>query len=386
MPLPVFHGVTTHMPTREEIAQRIKDDGIRFLLAQFVDMNGSAKVKMVPANCLDDVADTGAGFAGAALWGMGQGPHSHDMLARIDLDTYTPLPWAEGVARFASDLYVDDEPHPFCPRVNLKRVLAQARGEGYVFNVGVEPEHFLVVRNPDGSIAPWDPAGAESLEKPCYDFKGLSGAMGYLQEMMEGLNGLGWDVYQSDHEDANGQYEINFVYTDALTTADRHTFFKMMTSQVAQKYGAIATYMAKPFGNRTGSGAHIHYHLADSETGENVFLDESDPRGLGLSGLGLQLHRRRLQARRSPVWHHLSHRQLLQAPPSRAGPVRLPVRLPVDASLHHLRRQQPHPDGAHCWAGPLRGPHHLGRLQPLPSPRGLPCSRTGRHTQPPRSW
>ena len=96
------------MPTREEITQRIKDDGIRFLLAQFVDMNGSAKVKMVPANCLDDVADTGAGFAGAALWGMGQGPHSHDMMARIDLDTYTPLPWAEGVARFASDLYVDD--------------------------------------------------------------------------------------------------------------------------------------------------------------------------------------------------------------------------------------------------------------------------------------
>ena len=112
---------------------------------------------MVPANCLDDVADTGAGFAGAALWGMGQGPHSHDMMARVDLDTYTPLPWAEGVARFASDLYVDDAPHPFCPRVNLKRVLAQARGEGYLFNVGVEPEHFLVVKNPDGSIVPVGP-------------------------------------------------------------------------------------------------------------------------------------------------------------------------------------------------------------------------------------
>ena len=168
------------MPTRQEIAQRIKDDkdDIRFLLAQFVDIHGSAKVKMVPANCLDDVADVGAGFAGAALWGMGQGPHSHDMLARVDIDSYTPLPWAEGVARFASDLYVDDEPHPFCPRVNLKRVLGQARGEGYVFNVGVEPEHFLVVKNADGSIEPWDPAGAEGLEKPCYDFKGLSGCHG----------------------------------------------------------------------------------------------------------------------------------------------------------------------------------------------------------------
>ena len=367
------------MPTREEITQRIKDDGIRYLLAQFVDMQGSPKVKMVPANCLDDVLDTGAGFAGAAVWGMGQGPHSHDMLARIDLDTYTPLPWAEGVARFASDLYVDDEPHPFCPRVNLKRVLGQVRGEGYVFNVGVEPEHFLVVRNPDGSIVPWDPTGAEGLEKPCYDFKGLSGAMAYLQEMMDGLNGLGWDVYQSDHEDANGQYEINFVYTDALTTADRHTFFKMMSSQVAQKYGAISTFMAKPFGNRTGSGAHIHFHLADSETGENIFLDESDPRGLGLSTLaynfigGIFQHAQALCGVTSPTVNCYKRLQVGSAL------VRVSLGLPVDTRLYHLRRQQPHPDGAHRWARPFRRPHYLRRLQPLSRIGSLPSRWAGRH-------
>ena len=273
------------MTSREEVRQQMQHDGIEYILTQFVDVHGSAKAKMVPVGHFDDVIDTGAGFAGAAVWGLGQGPHSHAMMARVDVDTYTPLPWNDKIARFACDLYVDDEPHPYCPRVNLKHVLAQARAQGYVFNVGVEPEHFLVVRNADGSIAPWDPGQLDSLEKPCYDFKGLAGAMGYLKEMMDGLARICWDVYQSDHEDANGQFEINFVYTDALTTADRYTFFKMMTSQVAQKYGAIATHMPKPFANRTGSGAHIHYHLADSETGENLFLDESDRRGLGLSSL-----------------------------------------------------------------------------------------------------
>lgn len=271
------------MATREEVRQRLRDDRVDYLLAQFVDLNGSPKAKMVPTSHLDDLIDVGAGFAGAALPGMGQGPHSHDMMARIDLDTYTPVPWTEGVARFACDLFVDEKPHMFCPRQNLKRVLSGARRQGYVFNVGVEPEHFLVTRSADGSISVWDPNGVDNLNKPCYDFKGIANVMGYLRDMMDGMARIGWDAYQSDHEDANGQYEINFVYTDALTTADRYTFFKMMTSQYAQRYGAIATHMAKPFGNRTGSGGHIHYHLADAASGDNLFLDEEDPRGLGLS-------------------------------------------------------------------------------------------------------
>ena len=271
------------MVTREEVRQRMRDDKIEYLLVQFVDVNGSPKVKMVPASHFDDVIDEGAGFAGAAVLGMGQGPHSHDMLARIDLDTYTPTPWTDGVARFAADLYVDDKPHMYCPRLNLKRVLSDARAEGYVFMVGIEPEHFLVTRNDDGSISIWDPDNVDTLAKPCYDFKGIANVMGYLRDVMDGMSRVGWDVYQSDHEDANGQYEINFVYSDALTTADRYTFFKMMTSQYAQEHGAIATHMAKPFANRTGSGGHIHFHLEEVETGDNVFLDEDDAQGLGLS-------------------------------------------------------------------------------------------------------
>ena len=271
------------MATREQVLQQMQEDRIEYVLAQFVDINGAAKVKMVPASHFDDVVDVGAGFAGGAVMGMGQGPHSHDMMARLDVDSYTPLPWKEGVARFASDLFVDDEPYMFCPRQNLKRVLNRAMEQGYVLNVGIEPEHFLVTRNENGVIAVWDPNDVDSLDKPCYDFKGISNVMDYLRDMMDGMKSLGWDAYQSDHEDANGQYEINFVYADALTTADRYTFFKMMASQYAQEYGAIATHMAKPFTNRTGSGGHIHFHLADAATGENLFLDENDPQGLGLS-------------------------------------------------------------------------------------------------------
>lgn len=264
---------------------QLQTDGIAYLLIQFVDIHGAAKVKLVPAKALRASVECGAGFAGGAVWGAGQGPHSHDMCARADLETYTPLPYEPGVARFAADLHVDGAPHPYCPRVNLQRLLRRARELGYLFNVGIEPEFFLVTRREDGTIAGWDPQGIDDLRKPCYDFKGMSAALGFLRAMNDGLNTLGWGVYQTDHEDANYQYEINFRYAEALTTADRLTFFRMMASQVAQRFGAIATFMAKPFATRTGSGAHMHYHLADAATGANLFVDESDPRGLGLSRL-----------------------------------------------------------------------------------------------------
>jgi glutamine synthetase len=271
------------MASRDQVLRQIKKDGIEYILVQFVDVHGAAKVKMIPVSSLDSAIDDGAGFAGAAVWGMGQGPHSHDMMARIDLDTYTPLPWQPNTARFAGDVYVDGESYPYCARTNLKRVLADVKKKGYIFNVGMEPEHFLVTRDESGSIKPWDPDGVDSLAKPCYDFRSMAPTMGYLQDLTSSLNKLGWGVYQCDHEDANGQYEVNFDYADALTTADRITFFKMTTSQLAKKYGAIATHMAKPFSDRTGSGLHVHFHLAKARGGSNAFLDSKDKRGLGLS-------------------------------------------------------------------------------------------------------
>ena len=152
-------------------------DGIQYLLIQFVDIHGAAKVKLVPVECFRAAVETGAGFAGGSVWGLGQGPHSHDMCARADPETYTPLPFEPGIARFAADLYVDGEPHPYCARVNLRRVVDEARALGYVFNVGIEPEFFLVTRRPDGSIEGWNPHGIDDLSKPCYDFKGMSGSL-----------------------------------------------------------------------------------------------------------------------------------------------------------------------------------------------------------------
>ena len=295
------------MTDRNEIRKRFHSEGIEFLLVQFVDVTGAAKVKMVPASALDDAIDVGAGFAGAAVWGLGQGPHSHDMLARIDLATYTRLPWMPNTVRFAADLFVDEEAYPFCPRTNLKRVLAEVKKKGFTFNVGMEPEHFLVDRGEDGSIRPWDPDGVDRLAKPCYDFRSMAPAMAYLQELTGALNELGWGVYQADHEDGNGQYEINFDYTDAMTTADRIIFFKMCTSQIAKKYGAIATHMPKPFSDRTGSGLHAHYHLADATSGNSVFEDVNDPRELGCSKTayhfigGVLHHARALCAVTSPT-------------------------------------------------------------------------------------
>ncbi len=294
-------------PRIEALELQFVADGIEYLLVQFVDIHGAAKVKLVPSSELRAVVEIGAGFAGGAVWGMGQGPHSHDLCARADVSTYTPLPYEPGVARLASDLHVDGEPHPFCPRVNLRRVLQKARDAGYIFNTGIEPEFFLVTRRPDGSIEGWDPDGVDHLKKPCYDYKGMSAALGFLRAMSDGLNKLGWGVYQLDHEDANYQYEINFRYADALTTADRLIFFRMMAGQVARKFGAIATFMPKPFADRTGSGAHLHYHLADAETDRNLFLDENDRRGLGLSNLcyhflgGVLRHAKALCAVTSPT-------------------------------------------------------------------------------------
>ncbi|MCH7873404.1 MAG: type III glutamate--ammonia ligase [Planctomycetes bacterium] len=295
------------MATREEIKKRLKQDGIEFLLVQFVDMTGAAKVKMVPVACYDNAIDEGAGFAGASILGLGQGPHAHDMMARIDPDSYTPIPWQPNAARFVGDLFVDGESYPHCSRTNLKRVLAETRTKGYVFEVGMEPEHFLVTRDDDGTIAPWDPERVDTLAKPCYDFRSMAPALDYLQALTTSLNKLGWGIYQCDHEDANGQFEVSFAYADALTTADRMIFFRMAASQIAKKYGAIATFMPKPFADRTGSGLHIHYHLADAETGENVFVDKKDPRGLGCSKMGYHFiggvihHARALCAVTSPT-------------------------------------------------------------------------------------
>ncbi len=274
--------------TADEIRARIRKDNVDYLLAQYVDIHGTPRCKGVPARALDLFLEGSAGFAGAAVWGMGQGPHDHDMIAIPDLASYTPVPWETGVARLACDITVDGQPWPYCPRTALRRATEELTREGYVMMVGVEAEHFLVRRREDGSIVPFDPDGVDTMDKPCYDFKSLAGSMGYLRTLVSYLDALGWEPYASDHEDGTAQFEINWKYADALTTADRFTFYKMMTSQVAKRFGAIATHMPKPFGHLTGSGSHFHISLWDTARRRNLFLDPKDARGLGLGSLAYQ--------------------------------------------------------------------------------------------------
>jgi glutamine synthetase len=289
------------------IGERLRRDGIDYLLAQWVDIHGTPRVKGVPASALHAFLRGSAGFAGAATVGMGQGPHSHDMVGMPDFSSYTVVPWENGVARVACDITVDGEAWPYCSRTALKRAIERLAGIGYEMRVGIEAEHMLVTRRPGGSIAPFDPQGVDTLEKPCYDFKGLSANLGYLRELVRAMEQLGWEPYASDHEDGTAQFELNWKYAEALTTADRYTFFKMMTNQVAARHGAIATHMPKPFSDLTGNGSHMHFSLW--KDGKEAFLAGSrgDPRGLGQSKLayhflgGLLTHARALAAVIAPT-------------------------------------------------------------------------------------
>ena len=299
-------STTRQRPSRQTIADGLAHDGIDYLLAQWVDIHGTPRCKGVPASAIEAFLGGSAGFAGAATVGMGQGPHSHDLIGMPDLASYTVVPWETGVARFACDITVDGEPWPYCSRTALRRAIERLGSAGYEMRVGVEAEHMLVTRRPDGSIVPYDPTGFDTLDKPCYDFKSLSGSMPYLRELIGYMERLGWEPYASDHEDGTAQFELNWTYADALTTADRYTFFKMMTSQVAQKHGAIATHMPKPFSDLTGNGSHFHFSLWDRD-GRNAFLGSDDPRGLGQSPLayhflgGLMAHARALTALIAPT-------------------------------------------------------------------------------------
>ena len=255
----------------------------RYLLAQFVDIHGAAKAKAVPVEHYDMVVGDGAGFAGFAVWGLGMGPHGPDFMGVGDPDTVCDVPWMPGFARIACDGHVRGEPYSYCSRVTLKRALQRFADRGYTLFTGIEPEFMLLRRTEQGTLAPFDPTDAS--DKPCYDYKGLARVSAVLDDLSRHLRAVGIDVYQIDHEDANGQFEINFTYADALKSADNMIFFKMAASEIAREHGAIATFMPKPFSNRTGTGSHFHLSIGTKEQ-KNAFYDKSDKRGMGLSQLG----------------------------------------------------------------------------------------------------
>jgi len=270
--------------TRQAAKAFLHNNQIKFVLAQFVDIHGVAKTKAVPVEHFEDVIlDDGAGFAGFALWGMGQQPHDPDYLAIGDLSTLTLVPWQAGYARIVCDGRVKGQAWPFDSRFVLKQQIERLTERGWTLNSGMEPEFMLFARTANGGLRLADET--DQLDKPCYDYKGLSRSRAFIERLVDSLKAAGFDVYQIDHEDANGQFEVNFTYADCLTTADRMIFFRMAAGEIAREMDLICSFMPKPLSNRTGSGMHMHLSIADAKS-PNLFLDRTDRRHLGLSSMG----------------------------------------------------------------------------------------------------
>ncbi|WP_336490428.1 type III glutamate--ammonia ligase [Methylobacterium nigriterrae] len=253
-----------------------KERGIKYFLVSYTDLFGTQRAKLVPAAAIRSTCKNGAGFAGFATW-LDMSPADADLLAVPDPEGLIQLPWKPEVGWLPADLVMDGKPVEQGPRNLLKRLIKDAAREGLQMKTGVECEFFLIT--PCGS----EPADtADKQTKPCYDQSALMRRYEVITEICDAMLGLGWKPYQNDHEDANGQFEMNWDYDDALVTADRHAFFKYMTRSIAEKHGLRATFMPKPFMDLTGSGCHAHVSLWRDD--RNVFSDKSDEIGMSEAG------------------------------------------------------------------------------------------------------
>ena len=272
--------------TPDELKARIVDDGVEFVYAMFVEMHGKPCAKLVPVSAIDDLLEVGAGFAGFAAGPMSQTPADPDILALPDPASYTVLPWQPNVAAMQCDATVEGQEWPYAPRVILKQAVARAAGQNLVLKSGVEAEYSMLHRNDDGSFRPADERDTSKL--PCYDARGLTTMLDHLTTVSRHMDAMGWGNYANDHEDANGQFEQNFQYSDALTTSDRLIVLRLMMHTLARRQGLYATFMPKPFADKTGNGLHMHLSLWSADDDEPLFESGHDARGLGLSELAYQ--------------------------------------------------------------------------------------------------
>ena len=275
------------------LRENLVAQGIHTLLVQFTDLHGVAKGKLVPLAHLDDVLTVGAGFSGPSIAGTGlarTGARS-EYMARGSASTAMALPWLPGVARIVGDGFVADEPFDACPRQVLKRAIARLAERRWTLHVGIEPEFFLL----KAQAGRWLPVDdADRLAKPSYDLKSLPRQMPFLRDLHDALERCGLDVLQIDHEDAQGQYEVNFAFADALATAAHLMLFKLAAQAIAERHGLVFSMMPKPFADQPGSGMHCHVSLWEgrSDTARKVFMphraDGSLDTAAMLSPLGRQ--------------------------------------------------------------------------------------------------
>ena len=255
-----------------------KKNKIKYFLINFLDLNGVQRSKLVPTPAIADMEKEGAGFAGFATY-LDMTPSYPDMFCLPDPEAVIQLPWKPEVAWVPGNLSMNDKLVDQAPRVILSKLIDKAKSSGYVMMGGVEPEFMLISKDGQSISDSKDIAG-----KPCYDQQALMRRYDVISEICDSMINLGWGTYQNDHEDANGQFEMNWDYSDLMTTADRQAFFKFMVKSIAEKHELRATFMPKPFSHLTGNGCHMHISLWNTNKSKNLFHDDKGE--LGLSSLG----------------------------------------------------------------------------------------------------
>ncbi|ACI58816.1 type III glutamate--ammonia ligase [Rhizobium phaseoli] len=282
-----------------DLSQYASEKGIKYFMISYTDLFGAQRAKLVPAQAIADMQKDGAGFAGFATW-LDLTPAHPDLFAVPDASSVIQLPWKKDVAWVAADCVMDDQPVEQAPRVLLKKLVAEAAKEGLRVKTGVEPEFFLI--SADGSVISDQ---FDTAEKPCYDQQAVMRRYDVIAEICDYMLELGWKPYQNDHEDANGQFEMNWEYDDVLQTADKHSFFKFMVKSVAEKHGLRATFMPKPFMGLTGNGCHAHISVWDIDGKVNAFADKEMAFGLSAQGKtflgGIMKHASALAAVTNPT-------------------------------------------------------------------------------------
>lgn len=262
----------------KSLAETAKELGIKFFLVSYTDLLGGTRAKLVPAAKISSVEQEGAFFSSFAS-NLGLGPDAAEIAAIPDPNSLIQLPWEPTVGWVASDIYFEGKPFPAAPRTILQQVSEQCKNMGYTYKAGVEAEFFLLKKTDRGYVVADE---KDTAERPCYDQLNLMRQFDLISTLVGYMEQLGWEPYQCDHEDANGQFELNWGYSDAKTTCDRHTFFKYMVKTLAEQRGLIATFMPKPFSHITGSGGHVHSSLWEGET--NRFEQGADEGGLSPMG------------------------------------------------------------------------------------------------------
>jgi len=282
-----------------DLAAFAKEKGVKYFMISFTDLFGGQRAKLVPAQAIADMQVDGAGFAGFATW-LDMTPAHPDMLAVPDPDSVIQLPWKPEVAWVAANCVMEDAPVAQAPRNVLNSVIAEAAKDGLYVKTGVEAEFFLLTRDGEQLSDEYDTA-----PKPCYDQQAVMRRYDVIAEICDYMLELGWGPYQNDHEDANGQFEMNWEFDDVLKTADKHSFFKFMTKSIAEKHGFRATFMPKPVEGLTGNGCHAHISVWDKSGKTNVFADNSMELGLSERGRnflgGIMKHASALAAITNPT-------------------------------------------------------------------------------------